>query len=299
VWEARREGPATVVLLSHLGVGADRRLAAQVAGVDVILGGHSHSLIAPPAQVDGPDRPVLIAQAGAHGRWLGRLDLDLAADGRVAALQPAMRELDGGLAEDAVVAQLVAQLAAPLEALRREVVGRLPAALSNQGCGSGACALGTLVAEAMRRATGAEIGWQNGGGLRAGLPGGEVTMGDLLSTLPFGNTVARVTLRGEALRAALENGLSRLPGPSGRFPQLAGLRFTADPARALGERALAIEVEEAPGEWRPLDPARAYRVATNNFLRRGGDGYAAFAEQALEATDDGPLLEDAVRALLR
>jgi 5'-nucleotidase len=151
----------------------------------------------------------------------------------------------------------------------------------------------------MRRATGAEIGWQNGGGLRAGLPGGEVTMGDLLSTLPFGNTVARVTLRGEALRAALENGLSRLPGPSGRFPQLAGLRFTADPARALGERALAIEVEEAPGEWRPLDPARAYRVATNNFLRRGGDGYAAFAEQALEATDDGPLLEDAVRALLR
>lgn len=299
VWEARREGPATVVLLSHLGLGADRRLAAEVPGVDVILGGHSHTLVAPPVTVDGPDRPVLIAQAGAHGRWLGRLDLDLGAEGRISASRQVMRELDAGIAEDPAVAQIVAQLAAPLEAVRRQVVGRLPAALTNQGCATGPCALGALVAEAMRRAAGAEIGWQNGGGLRAGLPAGEVTMGDLLSTLPFGNTVARVTLRGEALRAALENGLSRLPGPSGRFPQLAGLRYTADATRAPGERVIAMEVEEAPGDWRPLDPARAYRVATNNFLRRGGDGYAPFAEQALEASDDGPLLEDAVRALLR
>jgi 5'-nucleotidase len=135
----------------------------------------------------------------------------------------------------------------------------------------------------------------NAGGLRAGLPAGEVTMGDLLSTLPFGNTVARVTLRGEAVRAALENGLSRLPAPTGRFPQLAGLRFQANPLRPVGERAGDIEVEVAPGEWRALEAGRAYRIATNNFLRRGGDGYAMFVSEALEASDDGPLLEDVVR----
>lgn len=298
VWAARREGPATVVLLSHLGVDADIRLAAQVAGVDAILGGHSHTRIAPPIRVEGPDRPVLIVQAGALGRWLGRLDLDLAADGTVLHHVQAMRELEMSLAEDPAVAGIVAEYAAPLEALRRAVVGRLPEALGLEGCRTGPCALGGFVAEAMRRAQGTEIGWVNGGGLRAGLPAGDVTRGDTLSALPFGNTLARVTLRGEAVLAALESGLSRLPEPSGRFPQLAGLRFRADPTRPMGERALEVEVEEAPGEWRPLDPARAYRITTNNFLRRGGDGNAAFAERALEAVDDGPLLEEVVvRAL--
>jgi 5'-nucleotidase len=299
VWEARREGPATVVVLSHLGLGADRRLAAQVGGLDAVLGGHSHTLIAPPVTVDGPDRAVLIAQAGAFGRWFGRLDLDLAGDGRIATSRQVMRELDAGVPEDSAVLALVARLAAPLEAVRREVVGRLAQPLTNQGCASGACPLGWLVADAMRRAVGAEIGWQNGGGLRAGLPAGEVTMGDLLSTLPFGNTVARIVLRGDAIRAALENGVSRLPGGSGRFPQLAGLRFSVDATRPAGERITGVEVEVAPGAWQALDPGRAYSVATNNFLRRGGDGYAVFAEAVLEARDDGPLLEDALRALLR
>ena len=299
VWEARREGPATVVLLSHLGLGADRRLAAEVAGVDVILGGHSHTLVAPPVLIESPDRPVLIAQAGAHGRWLGRLDLDLSAEGRVVQSAQAMRELDGSIAEDRVVAGLVAQFAAPLEALRRQVVTRLPAALLNAGCGAAPCALGALVAEAMRQAMAAEIGWQNGGGLRAGLPDGEVTMGDVLAALPFGNTTARMVLRGASVLAALENGVGRLPVPTGRFPQLAGLRFQADAARPPGDRVVLAEVREPDGVWRPLDPGRAYSVATNNFLRRGGDGYAAFTE-ALEARDDGPLLDEVlVRALAR
>lgn len=300
VWEARREGPAMVVVLSHLGLAEDRRLAAEVAGVDVILGGHSHLLVAPPVVVEGPDRPVTIVQAGAFGRWLGRLDLDLAADGRVMLAQQQMRELTAGIAEDAAVAALVAQLAAPLEALRRRVVGRLPAALSNAPCGSAPCEIGMLVAEAMRAATGAEIGWQNGGGVRAGLPAGEVTMNDVLSALPFGNTTARMTLRGATLLEALENGLSRLPQPAGRFPQTAGLRFTADAARPVGHRVVSAEVREADGTWRPLEPGRAYQVATNNFLRRGGDGYSVFAQAALEARDDGPALDDLVaRALAR
>jgi 5'-nucleotidase/UDP-sugar diphosphatase len=300
VWEARREGAATVVLLSHLGLAADRRLAAEVAGVDVILGGHSHTLVAPPVVVEGPDRPVTIVQAGAFGRWLGRLDLDLAADGRVTLAAQQIRELTASVAEDAAVAALVAQLAAPLDALRRRVVGRLPAALSNAACGSAPCEIGALVAEVMRAAAGAEIGWQNGGGVRAGLPGGEVTMGDVLAALPFGNTTARMVLRGSAVLEALENGVGRLPERAGRFPQLAGLRFSADAARPAGRRIVLAEAREADGSWRPLEPERAYSVATNSFLRRGGDGYSVFADAALEALDDGPALDDLLaRALGR
>jgi len=294
VWEARREGPATVVLLSHLGLGADRRLAAEVAGVDVIVGGHSHTLMTPPVIAEGQDRPVLIVQAGAHGRYLGRLDLDMTTDGRLAASAQVMREMTADIGEDRAVAALVAQFAAPLEALRRQVVGRLPEAMSQQSCGTAPCEIGAMVAGAMREAAGAEIGWQNGGGVRAGLPAGDVTMSDLLAALPFGNTLARMTLRGAALRGGLEHGLGRLPNPSGRFPQLAGMRFTADATRPAGERVTAVEVQEPDGEWRALDPARAYSVATNNFLRRGGDGYTIFSEAALEARDDGPLVDEVV-----
>jgi len=299
VWAARREGPATVVLLSHLGLGPDRALAAQVPGLDAIIGGHSHTLVAPPVLVDGPDRAVLIVQAGAFGRWLGRLDLDLTGEGGVVHHAQIMRELEASIAEDAAVAAIVAEYAAPLEEVRRTVVGRLPEALTLDGCRSGRCEMGGLVAEAMRRAIGAEIGWMNAGGIRAGLPAGDVTRGDLLAAFPFGNTLARATLRGDAVREALENGLSRLPDPNGRYPQLAGLRYRVDASRPVGERALDVEVEEAPAVWKPLDPARPYRIATNNFVRRGGDGYAAFAERALEAVDDGPLLEDVVRGMLQ
>ncbi len=282
VWEARREGPATVVVLSHLGIAADRRLAAAVAGLDVILGGHSHTLVAPPEVVAGPDRPVLLAQAGAFGRWLGRLDLELDAQGRVAAHAGATRELTMDVPEDPEAAALVAELAAPLAALRARPAFTLPAALPNAGCGSAPCALGEAVAEAMRVAMRAEIGWQNAGGLRAGLPEGQVNWGDVLTTLPFSNTVVRLTLRGGAVLAALEHGLARR---GGGFPQLAGLRLAGDGARP--------EVRDAAGDWRPLEPERAYTVATNDFLRRGGDGYAMFREP-LEALEDGPPVEEAV-----
>ncbi len=289
VWEARREGPATVVVLSHLGAAADRRLAREVPGLDVILGGHSHTLLAPPEVVPGPDRPVLVAQAGAFGRWLGRLDLELDDAGRVVGHSGGTRELTPDLPEDAEAAALVAELAAPLEAIRRRPAFTLPAALPTDGCTRAPCALGEAVAEAMRQAMRAEIGWQNAGGLRAGLPEGAVSWGDVLTTLPFSNTAVRVTLRGHAVLEALEHGLSRR---GGGFPQLSGLRYAAD-----GARLLRAEVRDASGEWRALDPARAYTVATNDFLRRGGDGYAAF-RQPLEALDDGPPMEDALVRLL-
>lgn len=297
VWEARREGAATVVILSHLGIAADRRLAREVAGLDVILGGHSHSLVAPPEVIGGPDRPVLMAQAGAFGRWLGRLDLDLGEDGRVVHHAQHMRELTMEVPEDPEGAALLAELAAPLDALRRRSVFTLPAPLPADGCGTAPCALGEAVAEAMRQAMRAEIGWQNAGGLRAGLLEGAVSWGDVMTTLPFSNTVVRLNLRGGAVLEALEHALRRLPAPSGGFPQLSGLRARWDASRPPGQRVLGAEVRGADGAWRPLEPERAYAVATNDFLRRGGDGYEAF-HQPLEALEDGPPMEDAViRAL--
>lgn len=299
IWEARRDGPCTVVLLSHLGLGADRRLLENLRGVDVVVGGHSHTLLADGLAGAAGPHPVLaggalVVQAGAHGRYLGRLDLDIGADGRVLGHGGEVRELTADLPEDAPVAALVAALGLPLEELRRRPVARLPRALDNGPCGNAACEIGALVAESLRRAIpDARIGWMNAGGIRAGLPAGDVTWGDVLTTLPFQNTVSRMALRGHAIRAALENGVGRAPAMAGRFPQLSGLRFELRPGAPPGERVGMVEVRDGDS-WRPLEPERAYVVATNNFLRNGGDGYAMFRDAALEAYDQGPGVEEAL-----
>ncbi|MCS6891704.1 MAG: 5'-nucleotidase C-terminal domain-containing protein [Rhodovarius sp.] len=304
IHQARREGPCTVILLAHLGLAAERRLVESLPGVDVLVGGHSHTLLGNGVAGAAGPYPVLargvpIVQAGAFGRWLGRLDLDLGADGRVLAHGGNTRPITADLPEDPAVAALVARLGAPLAALRAEPVAHLPAPLSQEGCGSGPCALGSVLAAAMRAAVAdAEIGFTNGGGIRAGLPAGTVTLGDVLTSLPFQNSVARMLVRGATLREALEHGVARLPAASGRYPQTAGLRFALDPQAPPGRRIGPIEVERG-GAWQPLDPDAVYVVATNNFLRQGGDGYAMFRDAALEAYDAGLPLEEALIAWLR
>jgi 5'-nucleotidase len=295
------ERPATILVLSHLGFAEDQKLAAAVPGIDVIIGAHSHTLLANglagaesphPTLVDSPDRAVRIVQAACYGRYLGRLDLDLNADGRVAAHGGEVREITPDIPADEAVAAIVAEYAAPLESWRRRPVATLAEALSLQGCREGECAIGNLMAEAMLAAEPtAEIAVTNGGGLRAGLPAGTVTWGDVLTVLPFSNTLANLTLRGGALRQALENGISLVGQNAGRFPQVAGMRFAFDPAAPAGQRVRDVQVR-LDGRFVPLDPDRAYRVVTNNFMRRGGDGYVSFQKDALEAYDAGPALED-------
>jgi 5'-nucleotidase len=302
VAQALAAGPAMVVVLSHRGIEADQRMAARVRGVDVIVGGHSHTILAnrpdaygpAPVVVDGPDRGVRIVQAGALGRFVGRLDLDVAATGRVAAHKGDARELTPDIAEDPAAAAIVARFAAPLGEVRARAVASAASAFDNATCRSAECAIGNAIAEALLAAApGSDLALHNAGGIRASFPAGTITYGDILTTMPFGNTVATVTVRGGDLRAAIENGLSQ-PG-QGRFPQIAGMRIVADLSRPAGQRLVSAEIlaGERAG---PLDNERAYRVVTNNFVRRGGDGYVSFRDAALESYDTGPLVEEVVAA---
>ncbi len=285
----RAEGAGLVVALSHLGLVEDRTLE----GVDVVVGGHSHTLLSntepnaegavPQGGLPGP----LIVQAGAFGRYLGRLDLDLDAAGRVVAYAAAVRHVGLDVAEDAGVAAIVAGFAAPLEALRRQVVARLPGALEIGACRVAGCALGIMVAEAQRGALAGMarasarpvVGLLNAGGLRTGLPAGEVTRGQVLDAMPFGNTLVGVEVDGAALEAAARHGLT-MAGRGG-FPQWAGLRLQVFPP--------AVEVE-APAGWAALEAGGRYLLATNSFVASGGDGYAML--RGAKVTDTGLLLAD-------
>ena len=155
--------------------------------------------------------------------------------------------------------------------------------------------LSTFGSAALAATPAADLALQNGGGIRAGLPAGAITYGDVLTMLPFGNTLATAVLRGGHLLVALENGLSQ-PG-AGRFPQVAGLRLVVDLSAPPGQRIVSAEVTRGERAG-PLDPERAYRIVTNNFIRQGGDGYTALRDHALEAYDSGPLMEEVVAAHL-
>lgn len=156
--------------------------------------------------------------------------------------------------------------------------------------------MGNLVADALLdrvKDQGVTIAFQNGGGLRASIDAGTVTMGEVLTVLPFQNSIATFQLKGSDVVAALENGVGQIEEGAGRFSQVAGMKYTFDRSKPAGSRIVSVEVKEGDA-FVPLDPAKTYSAVANNYTRSGGDGYKVFATNAINPYDFGPSLEDSV-----
>ncbi len=285
------EGVDKIVVLSHSGYGVDQRVAREAEGIDVIVGGHTNTLLGDmegaagsyPTMVDA----TAIVSAYAYGKYLGALTVTFDDDGVVTEAEGAPVLLDAAVAEDDAIAGRIREAAEPLNEIRSEVVAQSEAPIvgAREVCRARECPMGNLVADAMLARVagqGIAVAIQNGGGLRASIDAGDVTMGEVLEVLPFQNTLSTFRVGGATLREALENGVSQMEEGGGRFPQVAGMSFTVDPARPVGERVSQISVG---GE--PLDPAATYGVVSNNYVRNGGDGYAMFLD-AEDAYDYGP-----------
>lgn len=306
-----------IVALTHIGYSEDQALAAQIDGVDVYVGGHSHTFLETgndkaagpyPTVVKTPSgAPALVVQAGSYGTHLGMLDVTFDSAGVVTAWEGKPVALSNDVALDAAVADKVSQLNVPLTQLRRQPVGEARVELvgTSDACRFGECNLGNLIADAMLWATrgqGTQVAIQNGGGIRSGIPAGQVTMGNVIEVLPFSNTLATFDVTGADLLASLESGVSRAhdktTSGTGRFPQVAGLRYAFDPAKPEGARISSVEIRDAGGAYRLVDPSATYKAVTNNFVRTGGDGYGLFAK-AKNAYDYGPNLETVVSEYIR
>ncbi len=301
------EGINKVIVLSHLGYTIDEKIAAEVPGIDVIVGGHSHTYLSStdekaagpyPTLVKSPDgTEVPIVQAGSYGKYLGDLVVTWDDSGKVTKAEGAPIALDASVKPDQGFLDRLSEAGKPLEALKAKVIGSASAEIdgSRDTCRAKECAMGDLVADAMLdrvKGEGVTIAIQNGGGLRASIDAGDITMGEVLTVLPFSNTLATFQLKGSDIVAALENGLSDIENGAGRFPQVAGLKYSFDKSKPSGSRVVGtVEVME-DGAWAPIDPAKVYGVVTNNFMRGGGDGYKVFADNGLNAYDYGPPLEN-------
>ncbi|WHZ35954.1 bifunctional UDP-sugar hydrolase/5'-nucleotidase [Sagittula sp. MA-2] len=290
------EGVNKIIVLSHSGLNVDKKVAENTTGVDVIVGGHDNSLLSNTQEGAKGPYPVMvgdtaIVQAYAYGKFLGELNVVFDDEGVITEAKGEPILLDGSVAEEEGTKARIAEAAAPLDEIRNEVVAETSDAIEGDRsvCRAVECPMGNLVADAMLdrvKDQGIEVAIANGGGLRASIDAGEVTMGEVLTVLPFQNTLSTFQVTGATLVEALENGVSQMEDGGGRFPQVAGISFTVDPSAEPGSRISEVMVG---GE--PIDPEKTYGVVSNNYVRNGGDGYKMFVD-AQNAYDFGPDLAD-------
>lgn len=310
------QGVNKIILLSYLGYDVDLELAATISGVDVIVGGNTRTLLSNtqadaagpyPAEVTGEDgAPILIVQSGggARGelRFMGRLDVTFDASGTLTGWSGDTLLLEADITPDADVEALLDDLNQQVQLERERLIrtpdGAVVEVLSSwvvDDCRVRECALGNLVADALRWQTGTDFALMNGGGLRGGLEAGTLLRGDVLELLPFTNRLTTFTLTGADMVLALENGVSRVGESSGtgRFPQVSGLRYTYDLSLPALSRITSVEVLDADGDAiGPIDPEARYTLTTNDFLRKGGDGYQVFADRGIDPVDTVVFFDD-------
>ncbi|KQR75903.1 5'-nucleotidase C-terminal domain-containing protein [Rhizobium sp. Leaf341] len=308
----KAQGVNKIIALTHVGYPRDLSAIAKIPDVDVVVGGHSHTLLSNtvegaegpyPTWVDNPDgHKVPVVQAFQYSRYLGdlRIVFDDAGVVKEATGEPIL--IDSAFQPDPALTARINDLKAPIETLKQKVVGETSGPIEGDRkiCRARECSMGNLLADAQLdrvKDQGITIALQNGGGLRAPIDAGPVTMGEVLTVLPFQNTIATFQLTGADLLTALENAVSQVDDGGGRFLQVAGMKYAFDRSKPVGSRISTVEVKEG-NAFVPIDPAKTYGVVTNNYVRGGGDGFKIFATNAKNAYDFGPNLEEAVAAYL-
>jgi len=298
------EGITKIIVLSHSGYGVDLMVAEKTTGVDVIVGGHTNTLLSNTDERAAGPYPTMVGntavvQAYAYGKYLGELNVTFNDAGEVVAATGDPIQVNGEIAENADTVARIQELATPLDEIRNKIVAETADVIEGNRdvCRVQECAMGNLVADALLdrvRAQGVSIAIMNSGGLRASIDKGEVTMGEVLTVLPFQNTLATFEVSGADVIAALENGVSQVEDVKGRFPQVAGLKFKWDASKPANDGRIVEVMVEADGGWAPIDPAATYSVVSNNYVRGGGDGYDVFANNAKNVYDFGPNVESVV-----
>ncbi len=270
----RREGADFVVAVIH----ATREQGYEIfrtGTVDLLLTGHTHDLF---IEYDG--RTAMV-ESNHDAHYVTAIDVAIDVkeeDGRrTVTWWPQFRVIDTAtVTPDPEVAAVVATFEGELSKQLDTPIGTTAVELDSRNATvrTREAAIGNLIADALRWSAQTDVAVTNGGGIRGGKiypPGTTLTRRDILAELPFGNRLVTLDIGGRDLVAAIENGLSQLPSPSGRFPQVSGLTVEADTSRPAGSRVVSIKVGDLP-----LDAGKTYQVATNDFMARGGDGYVSF-----------------------
>lgn len=289
VAELKAQGAEVIVALVHLGLDAASTersdvLAERVPGIDVIIDGHSHHVLDQPKLVNG----TLIAMAGDHLKNVGEVTITVE-NGRVnsktSKLHP-YAELKG-LTPNAGILTAIAAVEEANKPYLETVVGKTDVLLegTREKVRAGETNLGNLLTDAMLDISGADVALTNGGGIRASIDVGDITMGEILQSFPFTNYPVVLEVKGSVILEALEFGVDSAPEVVGKFPHVGGMTFKYDPKQPAGARVFDVLVKGVA-----LDPNKTYKLVTNDFMAVGGDGYEML--KAGVKTSEHPLLSE-------
>jgi len=299
-----KAGVDKIIALTHIGFDDsltwdnDLELAKMVEGIDIIVGGHSHSALGEPYVAEDHAAPTIIVQANEYGKVLGTLDVSFNQYGEVYAYAGKLIDTDPSSKEmtlkaDKATVDILAPYAAGVLKVKTQSIGKTALSVldgrraSDDGGASSVryneTNLGNLMADAMLAKAKevnpkTSIALQNGGGIRATIPAGDITVGNVLKAMPFGNALAIVEVSGADLKATLEHGVSageREGGglkENGAFLHVAGLQYTYDSKAEIGKRIKSVKVKTGEAYVDIID-SEMYFVATANFTAKGGDGF--------------------------
>ncbi|MDI9494715.1 MAG: 5'-nucleotidase C-terminal domain-containing protein [Bacillota bacterium] len=271
-----------IIALAHLGLDesstiTSKALAQGVEGIDLIIDGHSHTIL----EAGQLENDTLIVQTKNYGENLGYVDIEVLngeVTGISARLLPVADTAD--VVPDPDLAAYIESINPKNDPAFQVVVASTDVYLDGvrENVRTKETNLGNLSADAARTATGADVAFVNGGGIREDVPVGDITKGKIAAIFPFGNLIVVKKITGQDLKAMLEWSVSDYPAAKGAFLQVSGLEFSFDPAKEVGSKVVEVKVG---GE--PLDLTKEYTVAVNDFMADGGDGYEMLADYKVEA----------------
>jgi len=278
--EARAEGADYVILLSHVGETpqsmefSSHRLVNNTRGIDVVLDGHTHSVIEGVKVKNLDGKEITVTQTGTQFANVGKLVItpdgqfitqlikseDIPYENaKITATTDSIRQIVKG-----VTSEMVAQSNYTLVVSDKNDQSIVRGQETNAG---------DLVADAYRYAMKADIGLENGGGIRNDIPAGNITYGDIIGMLPYDNTLRRISVTAEQLKAMLTRCTALVPVLDGNFPQCSGLRFTI---HSKSHTVSDIEILQDDGSYAPINMQRTYSVALTDYNHEGGGFFGCF-----------------------
>lgn len=276
-----KEQVDVVIMLAHLGLYegdyTSDLVAKAVEGIDVIVDGHSHTELPEGLMVND----TLIVSTGTAFKNVGEVELTIK-EGQVVNKEAELLDYSAfkEVTPDQAVTQIIEKVEAAQKPILERVVGQTAVDLIGERTTvrTGESNLGQLATDAMIDLTGADVAITNGGGIRASIKAGDITMKDMITVFPYGNTIMVKEMTGKDIKAALEHGVNEYPNEKGGFPHTAGITFTLNAYKQVGNRISDIKVAGVP-----MDLNKTYTVVTNDFMAAGGDGYEMFKAYPIKA----------------
>jgi len=261
----KKEKPNLIIVLTHCGVDRDKILADSVPEINLIIGGHSHTPIKKPEK----HNHVLICQAGSKGRYLGKVDLtvDMKGDSIASFTGELVSIVDSKYKPDQAIVNRIDELEKLADKGLNQVIGTLVTTWNAHG--EDESNLGDWQCEVMRSVTNSDIAFQNSGGIRKGLPAGNITIRDIWEINPFGNSLMKFSVSGDSLKKMLEY----IFVDAGERIQVGGLRIEFDPSKPAGQRIISLTIGGVN-----CDDKKTYSICTNNYVAAQYKKYFGFSK---------------------